>query len=93
MEQIKRFMYKRPVALVVGLMAFFNPFLWYLSIDFHPSFATAVWGIDYGLRIFQIVAAVCILALLFVRNLGLAKGFTEHKVVVGFYFADRKSVV
>lgn len=87
MEKIKRFMYKRPVALVVGLMAFFNPFLWYLSTDFHPSFATAVWGIDYGLRIFQIVAAVCVLALLFLRNLDICRQFTEHKAVVGLYFA------
>lgn len=87
MESIKRFVYRRPVALVIGLMAFFNPFLFYLSTDFHPSFATAVWGIDYGLRIFQIVAAVCVLSLLFVRNLGICRAFTEHKVVVGLYFA------
>ena len=86
MDKIKAFLYRRPVAFVVGLLAFANPFLFYLSYDFHTSFATAVPGIDVIIPFVQYVAAVYILAVLFLRNLGLWPQFTEHKAAVIAYF-------
>ncbi len=86
MQSIKRFLYCRPVALVVGLMAFFNPFLFYLSTDFHGCFADVVPGTDVLIRVLQMLVAVGILGLLFVRNLGIWHSFSEHKAVVIAYF-------
>lgn len=85
MQKIMRFLYQKWVAYAIGVMAFFNPFLFYLSTDFHTSFATAVWGIDVIVRVLGIVCAIGILGLLFVRNLRIWAQFTEHKATVITY--------
>ena len=76
MNKIRSFLYRRPLAFVVGVLAFFNPFLFYLSTDFHASFATVLPGIHIIVRVLAVVLAAGVLGLLFLRNLGLWPRFT-----------------
>lgn len=85
MDKIRAFLYRRPVAYVVGVLAFFNPFLFYLSTDFHGCFDDVLPGLCPTLTALQILLAVGILGLLFVRNLGLWQGFTGHNATVIAY--------
>lgn len=85
MDKIRAFLYRRPVAFVVGLLAFSNPFLFYLSTDFHTSFATVVPGVHILVRVLSIVSAAGILGVLFLRNLGLWPRFTMHNATVVCY--------
>ena len=85
MERLKRFWWHTPAALAVGLCAFFNPFLFYLSTDFHGCFADVVPGIDIIIRVLQWLCAAGILSLLFVFSLGRGRRLQDNKGVVVAY--------
>lgn len=86
MDKLRRFLFHSPAAYVVGLFAFFNPFLFYLSTDFHASFATAVPGIDIIVRVLHSLAAAIVLPMLFAVNLKKSDKLEECKPVVITYF-------
>ena len=85
MEKLKRFWWHTPAALAVGLCAFFNPFLFFLSTDFHGCFADVVPGCDIVIRVVQWLCAIGILGLLFVFNLGKGQALCNNKAVVVAY--------
>lgn len=85
MEKLNRLLYAKPATLLIGLLSFFNPFLFYLSTDFHGCFADVVPGVDIVIRVLGILCAVWVLGVLFLRNLGLFPRFTAHKAVTIAY--------
>lgn len=86
MEKLRRFLLHTPAALVVGILAFFNPFLFYLSTDFHGCFADIVPGSVVLMRVLQAICAVGILGFLFVRNLGKGERWEKNRAVLIAYF-------
>ncbi len=68
MDKLRKILFHSPLAYFVGLFAFFNPFLFYLSTDFHASFATAVPGIDIAIRVLHALAAAIVLPMLVAVN-------------------------
>lgn len=86
MSKLVKFLFHTPAAYVVGLFAFFNPFLFYLSTDFHASFASVVPGIDILVRILAVLAAAVVLPVLFVVNIRRSDKLEATNWAVIVYF-------